>query len=102
MVAKGYSQQPEIDYDQTYSPIVKYDSLRAILAISTAEDLELFQLDVTNAFLHGVLKEKIYLAQPEGHVKTGQERMVTERKKNDSCSTAQKPLWLETGFPKWK
>lgn len=60
MVAKGYSQQPEIDYDQTYSPIVKYDSLRAILAISAAEDLELFQLDLTHAFLHGVLKEEFF------------------------------------------
>ena len=73
LVAKCYSQQPGIVYDQTYSPVVKYDSLRAILAISAAEDLELFQLDV---FLHGVLKEEIFFAQPEGYVKTGQERMV--------------------------
>lgn len=58
LVAKGFSQRPGIDYDQTLSPVVKYDSLRTILAVTAAEDLELYQLDVTAAFLHGVLKEE--------------------------------------------
>lgn len=76
LVAKGFSQRPGIDYDQTFSPVVKYDSLRTILSVTAAEDLELYQLDVTTAFLHGVLKEEVYLRQPEGHVIPGQETQV--------------------------
>lgn len=76
LVVKGFSQRPGIDYDQTFSPIVKYDSLRAILAVTAVEDLELFQLDVPIAFLHGELKEEVYLAQPEGHIISRQESQV--------------------------
>jgi hypothetical protein len=47
LVAKGYYQRLGVVYDQTYSPVVKYDSLQVILAMAAAEDMELFQLDVT-------------------------------------------------------
>jgi hypothetical protein len=66
LVAKGFSQKAGIDFDQTFSQVVKYDSLRIILSIVAAEDLDLFQFDVSSAFLYGELTEKIYLEQPEG------------------------------------
>ena len=82
LVAKGYYQRLGVVYDQTYSPVVKYDSLRVILAMAAAEDMKLFQLDVTIAFLYGILKEEIYLEQPEGHVATGQEKKLYRLQKS--------------------
>ncbi len=76
LVAKGFTQRPSIDYDETYSPVVKHDSLRAFLAIAATEDLELLQIDVTTAFLHGELEEELYLQQPEGFTVTGKESSV--------------------------
>jgi hypothetical protein len=60
LVAKGFEQKPGIDYEKTFSPVVKHDSLRCVLAIAAAEDLDLMQLDVTTAFLYGELEEELY------------------------------------------
>ena len=73
LVAKGFSQKAGIDFDETFSPVVKYDSLRIILSIAAAQDLDLFQFDVSSAFLYGDLAEEIYLEQPEGFRSPGRE-----------------------------
>lgn len=51
LVAKGYSKKPEIDYKETFSPVVKHDFLRVVISLVAAYDLEMFQSDVTTAFL---------------------------------------------------
>ena len=66
MVAKGYSQRHGIDYDEVFSLVVRHTSIRAVLALVADQDLELEQLDVKTAFLHGNLKEEILMVQPEG------------------------------------
>jgi hypothetical protein len=66
LVAKGFSQRPGIDYGETYSPVVKHDSLRTILSLAAARDLELLQLDVKTAFLNGDIDEELYMDQPTG------------------------------------
>lgn len=66
LVAKGFSQRPGIDYGETYSPVVKHDSLRTILSLAAAHDLELLQLDVKTAFLNGDIDEELYTDQPTG------------------------------------
>jgi type II secretory pathway pseudopilin PulG len=66
LVAKGFSQREGIDFDATYAPVGSYTSARALLALAAAEDMELLQLDVKNAFLHGIIDKEIYIAQPEG------------------------------------
>jgi len=66
LVAKGYSQIFGIDFNETFCPVVKFDSIRSILAISEAEQLHLRQLDIQTAFLFGDLNEEMYMRQPEG------------------------------------
>lgn len=76
LVAKGYSQQEGIDYQEIFSPVVKHVSIRLMLSIVVDRDLEMEQLDVKTAFLHGVIDEDIYMEQPEGYVVKGQEGKV--------------------------
>ena len=75
-VIKGFSQVFGVDYNETYAPVAKYHSLRVLLAIVAAKDLEMLQLDVKTAFLYGKLDEEIYMVQPEGFVVKGQESKV--------------------------
>ena len=66
LVAKGYAQKEGIDYNEIFSPVVKHSSIRIMLALVAQYDLELVQLDVKTAFLHGDLNEEIYICQPDG------------------------------------
>ena len=66
-VLQQFSQKAGIDYKETFAPVVRADSLRAICAIAAVKDLELDQVDVDTAFLHGELKEEIYMRQPPGY-----------------------------------
>ena len=67
-MAKGYSQKEGVDYQEIFSPVVKHVSIRAILSMVAHFDMELQQMDVKTAFLHGFLDEVIYMEQPEGYV----------------------------------
>lgn len=61
--ARGYTPTPGIDYTETFSPAVKFDSIRTCLSIAAEQDLEILQFDVKTAFLHGDLQEEIYMTQ---------------------------------------
>lgn len=66
LVAKGFSQKEGVDYNEIFSPVVKHCSIRILLSLVAQHDLELHQMDVTTAFLHGRLIESIYMQIPEG------------------------------------
>jgi len=66
LVAQGFSQIPGVDYDDTFSPTVRLDSLRAVLHLAAAHGWHRGQDDVTGAFLHGKLDCEIYMRQPPG------------------------------------
>ena len=67
LVAKGYAQWPGYDYVDTHSPIVRLETIRAILALVPTRKLIIHQLDVKGAYLNGILRETIYMKQPEGY-----------------------------------
>lgn len=68
LVAKGFEQQNGIDYKETFSLVIKASTIRIILALTVHFDWPIRQLDVSNAFLHGTLLEKVYMEQPQGFI----------------------------------
>ena len=66
LVAKGYSQEEGIDYDETYAPVARLDSIRMFLAFVAHSNFKVYQMDVKSAFLNGELEEEVYVEQPLG------------------------------------
>jgi len=81
LVVKGYAQRYGIDYSEVFAPVARWDTIRLILALAAQKGWVVFQLDVKSAFLHGELKEAVYIKQPEGYVHKGEEHKVLKLKK---------------------
>ena len=82
LVAKGYTQRYGIDYDETFSPVVRFASIRTVLAVALEKNMIIHQMDVETAFLNGLLNEDIYMVQPEGYAISGKENLVCKLKKS--------------------
>ena len=63
-VLRGFTQRPGVDYDETFSPVVKPATIRTVLTLALSRNWPVHQLDVTDAFLHGTLTETVYCIQP--------------------------------------
>ncbi|THH23200.1 hypothetical protein EUX98_g7976 [Antrodiella citrinella] len=76
LVAKGFSQVEGVDFDQIFSPVVRFETVHLVLALAALEDWHVSGVHVKSAYLYGKLEEEIYMEQPEGFKVKGQERKV--------------------------
>ncbi|KAK8936121.1 hypothetical protein KSP39_PZI013254 [Platanthera zijinensis] len=82
LVVKGFGQRQGVDFDEIFSPVVKMSSIRVVLGLAARLDLEVEQMDVKTAFLHGDLEEELYMEQPEGFSVRGKEGLVCRLQKS--------------------
>ena len=82
LVAKGCTQAYGIDYQETFAPIAKINTLRVLLSLAANFDWPLFQLDVKNAFLNGELEEEVFMDLPPGFDEEGKFSKVFRLKKS--------------------
>ncbi len=67
LVAKGYAQKAGVDYDEVYAPVIRYETVRLLLAHAARKKMLVHQMDVETAFLHGSLEEEVLMDQPQGY-----------------------------------
>ena len=66
LVAQGYTQVEGLDFDETFAPVARLESIRLLLGVTCILKFKLFQMDVKSAFLNGYLHEEVYVEQPKG------------------------------------
>ncbi|KAL1215284.1 Retrovirus-related Pol polyprotein from transposon TNT 1-94 [Cardamine amara subsp. amara] len=81
IVAKGYVQQRGVDFDEVFAPVARLETIRLLINLAASNGWEIHHLDVKTAFLHGELKETVYVTQPEGFEEKGCEDKVYKLKK---------------------
>lgn len=82
LVANGYIQCHGIDYDEVFSPVARVETIRLIIALAASKEWEIHHLDVKTAFLHGELKEDVFVTQPEGFIVAGRFHRRRRRKQS--------------------
>lgn len=81
-VLRGFTQRPSVDFDETFSPVVKPATVRTVLSLALSRQWPIHQLDVKNAFLHGTLSETVYCSQPSGFEDPAQPDLVCRLNKS--------------------
>lgn len=76
LVVKGYAQEYGVDYTKVFAPVARMDTVRMIIALASQRGWRVYQLDVKSAFLHGELKEDVFVEQPQGYEAAGKKHMV--------------------------
>ncbi|GJV39278.1 retrovirus-related pol polyprotein from transposon TNT 1-94 [Tanacetum coccineum] len=68
LMAKGYKQEEGIDFEELFTSVARFEAVRMFIAFAAHMNITIFQMDVKTAFLHGPLKEEVYVSQPEGFI----------------------------------
>ena len=108
LVAKGYVQQYGVDFEEVFAPVARIETIRLLISLAATNGWEVHHLDVKTAFLHGELKEIVYVSQPEGYRKKGQENKVYRlnkalyglRQPPRACNHKLNTILMELGFHK--
>lgn len=96
LVAKGFTQRYGIDYQETFAPVVRYSTIRMLLALAVEYNLNIDQLDVKTAFLRGDLHDDVIMTQPEGFVIKGKEYKVYKLNKSVYGLKQAAKCWYDT------
>ena len=96
LVAQGYSQRPGIDYDETFAPVVRFESIRSVIALAAHKNMKVHQMDIKAAFLNGELTEEVFMCQPEGFKQKGKEEFVCRLNKSIYGLKQSPRCWNET------
>ncbi|GJU61715.1 retrovirus-related pol polyprotein from transposon TNT 1-94 [Tanacetum coccineum] len=81
LVARGYRQEEGIDFEESFAPVARLDAIRIFLAFAAHMNMIVYQMDVKTAFLHGILREEVYVSQPDGFVDQDNPNHVYKLKK---------------------
>ncbi|GJT09375.1 retrovirus-related pol polyprotein from transposon TNT 1-94 [Tanacetum coccineum] len=81
LVVRGYRQEEGIDFEESFAPVARMEAIRIFLAYAARKSFTVFQMDVKTAFLHGTLKEDVYVCQPEGFIDVDHPSHVYKLKK---------------------
>lgn len=95
LVIRGYLQEHGVDNDDTFSSVVRYESIRILLCIAASEGFYMEQFDVKTAFLHGTLKEEIFIKIPKGYAVHGYNKVLKLLKSIYGLKQSPR-CWLET------
>nr|GEX17906.1 retrovirus-related Pol polyprotein from transposon TNT 1-94 [Tanacetum cinerariifolium] len=68
LAVRGYRQEEGIDFKESFAPVARMEAIRIFLAYDAHKSFIVFQMDVKTAFMHGTLKEDVYVCQPEGFI----------------------------------
>nr|GEY04484.1 Gag-Pol polyprotein [Tanacetum cinerariifolium] len=113
LVAKGYKQEEGIDFEESFAPVTRLEAVRMSVAFASHKNITIFSMDVKTAFLNGLLKEDVYVSQPDGVVMdvktsflngelckevyvTQPEGFVDQDNPHSRVQTKESPLWLKT------
>ncbi|WVZ57967.1 hypothetical protein U9M48_008291 [Paspalum notatum var. saurae] len=81
LVARGFVQREDVDFNEVFAPVARMESVRLLLALAATRGWNVHHMDVKSAFLNGDLKEEVYVKQPPGYVVNGQEHRVLRLRK---------------------
>jgi hypothetical protein len=81
LVARGFMQREGIDFDNTFAPVARMESVQLLFALATLEGWRVHHMNVKSAFLHGDLKEEVYVHQPPGFAIPGKEGKLLRLRK---------------------
>jgi hypothetical protein len=80
-VVRGFSQKEGVDYEETFAPVTRYTSIRAVMSLVSFMGWRIHQMDVKTTFLNGIIEEEVYIEQPQGFEVNGKESHVCRLKK---------------------
>jgi hypothetical protein len=81
-VVRGFSQKEGVDYEETFSPVTRYASIRVVISIASVMRWRIHQMDVKTNFLNGIIEEEVYIEKPQGFEVHGRESHVCRLKKS--------------------
>ncbi|GJV56209.1 retrovirus-related pol polyprotein from transposon TNT 1-94 [Tanacetum coccineum] len=95
LVAQGFRQEEEIDFEESFSPVSRIEAIRIFIENTAHKYMTIYQMDVKTAFLNGELKEEVYNSQPEGFVDQDNPSHVCKLKKALYCLKQAPHAWYD-------